>query len=157
MTIGVAVTDPEVLFEPDDLQRALFAVLFDVFSRTGRWPLFRYVNQTLRQTRGVDAQAVLESLPMIGVSPFGGGIYGASWALTAGGAVQPDSSVGLTLVGLHLAGWDQGVGGCLAVVRRLAALLGAWTPDPFASEDPVARWSDGHCCVGVAGRVRLAW
>jgi hypothetical protein len=62
-------------------QEALLRAIGEPFIATAKWPVWQYVDLTLRNEHGLDAEAVLASLPEAGdKSPTSLG-YGLSWRM----------------------------------------------------------------------------
>jgi hypothetical protein len=82
-------------------QQALLRVIARSFIATGDWPVWQYVELTLENEYGLDAEAALASLPDVGdKSPTSPG-YGLLWRPDSYRQPHLDDRIALTVAGLH--------------------------------------------------------
>lgn len=88
------------LMEPlEDRQHQLLHIVWPLFHQNQRFPVFHYVDYKMREL-GWDAEEVINSFPVIGLSGPGSH-YGAVWTnWPRGGVAQRDSPVCLSMAGL---------------------------------------------------------
>jgi hypothetical protein len=112
-------------------QEALLRVIGGPLIATGKWPLWQYVDLTLENEHGLDAEAVLASLPEAGAkSPTSPG-YGLAWRPDSYRQPNPDDRVALTVAGLrYLPQADTVTGAFAVVIGYLAAQQAQLGPSP---------------------------
>jgi hypothetical protein len=125
-----ALTDP---ITPD--QQTMIELVWDVWTRDPhcRWPIYQYVDGTLRDRARVDFEFTLASLPLLQHPERFGEVYRAVRVDRAGNSKPaPNAPVRLTLAALHhLADTDGLAARYLELLRHLAARRGATAYDPF--------------------------
>jgi hypothetical protein len=113
----------EAVFGP---QRHMLELLYEVFARTGRWPLFQYVAQVWDDSehRARDVYFDLSKR----------GLVRPSVARTAQFQLRDDTTVGVSLQGLmHLREASEDLGRFVSAVRYVAERAGRFRP-PSATE-----------------------
>jgi hypothetical protein len=89
------------LREPlDAAQKALLRVIYEPFASSGKWPIWQYVELTL-DARGLEAAALLDSLPTVRDSASFGRNYSLVWYMNPGPAPGAEQQVALTVAGMH--------------------------------------------------------
>ena len=112
-------------------QQALLRVIGEPFIATGKWPVWQYVDLTLENQHGLDAEAVLASLPEAGdKSPTSPG-YGLTWRPDSYRQPHADDRVTLTVAGLrYLPQAGTITEAFAAVIGYLAARQAQLVPSP---------------------------
>lgn len=111
-------------------QMLLLQTIFDPFDQSGDWPVWQYVDLMLDSQFGLDAAALLESLPVAGHRAPMSASYGLAWRDDSHRAPQPDSRVALTVAGLlHLAA-DPLLGAFLVTIRYMIEVQRQLVPSP---------------------------
>ena len=112
-------------------QQALLKVIGEPFIGTGKWPVWQYVDLTLQDEHGLDAESVLASLPEAGdKSPTSLG-YGLTWRMDSYRQPNPDDRVALTVAGLRFLPQAETVTRAFAaVVGHLASQQAQLVPSP---------------------------
>ncbi len=112
-------------------QEALLRAIGEPFIATGKWPMWQYVDMTLENEHGLDAEAVLASLPEAGDrSPSSPG-YGLTWRPDSYRQPHMDDRVELTVAGLHYLPEAETVTGAFAaVIGYLADKQAQLVPSP---------------------------
>lgn len=111
-------------------QTRLLQVIFDPFDQSGDWPVWQYVDLMLDSQLGLDATALLESLPVAGERGPMSRNYGLTWRDDSHRAPQPDSRVALTVAGLrHLAAGPL-LGAFLVAIRYMIEVQRQLVPSP---------------------------
>jgi hypothetical protein len=91
----------DLLAEPNEAQRRLLEIIWDVYADKGTWPIFDWVETHLSRERGrPDAKEVMLSCPLV---PFPAGHGGYGWVRVDNASmhtVQPANPIGLTVVGM---------------------------------------------------------
>jgi hypothetical protein len=123
------VTDSEVMAcetagelreQPGGDQMRLMRVIYEPFDQTGEWPWWQYVDLTLDAQFGIDAAAVLNSLPAVGQTGAASLSYGLIWRGDSHMQPQPGTPVTLTVAGVrHLPEADPLLATFLTIVRFL--------------------------------------
>lgn len=112
-------------------QQYLLRVIYQPFDQLGEWPLWQYADLTLDGQRGLDAAAVLNSLPQLGGPGAGGPRYALTWRQDSHMQPQADSPIMLTVAGLrHLLGAKPLLGAFLTTIRYLVAQQRELIPSP---------------------------
>jgi len=86
------------LLSPD--QYRLLHAIYEPFSNAGKWPIWQYVDLTLDARFGLDAAAVLASLPQVGEHSPMSMNYGLIWRENSYAHPQPDNKIALTVAGM---------------------------------------------------------
>jgi len=114
----------------------LLQVIHEPFAQAGDWPIWQYVDLTLDTKWGLDATAVLATLPTI--RHHNPAMWSSKYALTwhtnaITGPPLPDQPIGLTVAGLrHLPESQALLGGFLKVVMDLVEQQRMLVPSPKA-------------------------
>ncbi|HVX20442.1 MAG TPA: hypothetical protein VHB02_03770 [Acidimicrobiales bacterium] len=88
----------------DESQRQLLEITYLPFGRGGNWPVWDYVDRTMRKQMGLDPLQVLSSLPTAVGTLAGVSSYRLLWNESGGPFANRTDRVGLTVAGLsHLA------------------------------------------------------
>jgi hypothetical protein len=112
-------------------QLRLLRVIFEPFGDEGLWPLWQYVDLTMAGKFGLDAAALLDSLPVAGVRGPMSRAYGLTWRDDAHMAPQERTQVCLTVPGLlHLDEAAPLLGGFLTMLTQMISRQQELTPDP---------------------------
>ena len=112
-------------------QQALLKVIGEPFIGMGKWPVWQYVDLTLQDEHGLDAESVLASLPEAGdKSPTSLG-YGLTWRMDSYRQPNPADRVALTIAGLRFLPQAETVTRAFAaVVGHLASQQAQLVPSP---------------------------
>jgi hypothetical protein len=113
-------------------QLRLLQVIFEPFDQDREWPVWQYVDLTVDARFGLDAAAVLDSLPMVGYHSPMSVSYGLTWREDSYTQPQPRTHVALTVAGLRYLrpASEPLLGGFLVTVRHMAEVQSKLTPDP---------------------------
>ncbi len=136
-------------------QRSLVESTLGPFQTNGRWPTFSYVEAILeRESPPLVASEVVASLPAERLS---GGFYRAIWTSEGSGALafSPQATVGITLLGMYLAGTGMDVDGFIAIIQLLARWRLAHQLDPYDPTPPTVSWSELRQDPGIARWLRF--
>ena len=111
-------------------QAALLQTIYEPFDVSGEWPVWQYTDLTLDR-RGLDAEAVLASLPIVG-PPGGGSLrYGLIWRSDPHLQPRPDYRITLTIAGLrHLKQAQPLCGAFVTTIRYLVDQQRKLVPSP---------------------------
>lgn len=77
-------------------QLRLLAAMADPYVRSGEWPTWYFVRETLSRDEGLDADELIQSLPRVGLPPGQGMSYGLTWS-NHPQLIQDDTRPGLTV------------------------------------------------------------
>ena len=107
-------------------------MIFEPFDQDRGWPVWQYVDLTLDAKFGLDAAAVLESLPAVGYHSPMSMSYGLTWQEDSHMQPQPGTHVALTVAGLRYLGsaTEPLLGSFLVTVRHMVDAQSKLTPDP---------------------------
>jgi hypothetical protein len=114
-------------------QLLLLRETFIPWTRTGRWPIWSYLDQRL-DAEGLVAADVLASLPRVGQALGGRARYELTWYVSSGGSVPPeDAPIALTVAGLWHLGTDpaQVLAAFMDTLRFLVKKHRSIEPDPY--------------------------
>jgi hypothetical protein len=114
----------------DQLQ--LLEVIFEPFDQDRGWPVWQYVDLTMDAGFGLDAAAVLDSLPVAGYHSPMSMSYGLTWREDSYMQPQPGTHVALTVAGLRYLqpATEPLLGAFLVTVRHMVDTQSKLTPDP---------------------------
>lgn len=113
-------------------QLRLLQVIFEPFDQDRGWPVWQYVDLTLDAKFGLDAAAVLDSLPVAGHRSPMSLSYGVTWREDSHMQSQPGTHVGLTVAGLRCLrpAAEPLLGSFLVTVWHMIDAQSKLTPDP---------------------------
>jgi hypothetical protein len=113
-------------------QLRLLRVIFEPFDQDRGWPVWQYVDLTLDAKFGLDAVAVLDSLPVVGYHSPMSMSYGLTWREDSHIQPQPQTHVALTVTGLRCLrpAAEPLLGAFLATVWHMIDAQSKLTPDP---------------------------
>lgn len=83
----------------DAAQRTLLTTIYEPFAKTGRWPIWQYVELML-DGLGEDAAEVLQSLPTVYHPSQWGTSYALVWYMNPRTTPNADQEIALTVSGL---------------------------------------------------------
>ena len=113
----------------DDDQLRLLQVIYEHFHGSGEWPVWQYADLTMEQKFGLDAAAILATLPAAGLGTWR--TYGLTWQPDRLDEPRQDHEITLTLAGLRY------VPEAAVTVRLFVSMMGmmaeavrAVVPDP---------------------------
>lgn len=114
----------------DQLQ--LLRIIFEPFDQDRGWPIWQYVDLIMDARFGLDAVAVLDSLPAIGYHNPMSMSYGLTWREDSHMQPQPRTHVALTVAGLRYLrpATDPLLGAFLMTVRHMVDAQSKLTPSP---------------------------
>lgn len=113
-----------------DDQMRLLRVIFEPFDQSGEWPVWQCVDLTL-DAAGVDAAAVLASLPSVGTHTPMTLSYGLTWRMDSYMQPQAENPVALTVAGLrHLPEAEPLLHAFVTVFRFMVDEQRKLRPDP---------------------------
>jgi hypothetical protein len=111
-------------------QMRLLGVIHEPFARNAEWPVWQYVDLTL-EAEGLDAAAVLASLPQVGERSPTSLSYGLIWRNDSHLGPQPSSRIVVTIAGLrYLPEASSTVDSFVLAIRYLIEEQRKLTPDP---------------------------
>lgn len=113
-------------------QLRLLQMIFEPFDLDRGWPIWRYVDLTMDAKFGLDAAAVLDSLPAVGYHSPTSMSYGLTWREDSHLQPQPGTHVALTVAGLRFLrpATEPLLGSFLVTVRHMIDTQSKLTPDP---------------------------
>ena len=113
-------------------QLRLLQVIFEPFDEDRGWPVWQYVDLTVDARFGLDAAAVLDSLPTVGYHSPMSMSYGLTWREDSHMQPQPGTHVALTVAGLRYLrpATEPLLGAFLVTVRHMVDVQSKLTPDP---------------------------
>jgi hypothetical protein len=118
-----------LLEELSEDQRRLLEVVYEPFHYSGDWPVWQFADLTMERRYGLDAAAVLASLPRAaGLASHG---YGLTWRTDWRIDPQPQNEIALTVAGLcHVADAAVTLSLFCRMVALMTGLLADLVPDP---------------------------
>jgi hypothetical protein len=118
-----------LLADATDDQRALLGIIHDEFERTARWPIWQYVDLTMKPVGR--AERTLRSFPAVGALHTPGPRYGAVWWSSSNWLPSPETQVGLTIAGLNQIAPDSPlVSRWIELLKLLVSEQARLKPDP---------------------------
>lgn len=113
-------------------QLRLLQVIFEPFDRGLGSPVWQYVDLTMDAKFGLDAAAMLGSLPTVGVHSPMSISYGLTWRDGSYSQPQPDTRISLTVAGLRYltSAAEPLLGSFLVTIRHMIDEQAKLTPDP---------------------------
>ena len=134
-----ATTDTHPLATVTEEQRSLLELIWTVYDRSGRWPIFDFLQLQLERD-DLDASEIIQKLPYVGLQTM---TYGLVFSTTMGNLPQPDAEVSLTVAGLsHIDEATDNVEAFVQVVRAMASRQRAQSIDPHRSSELWIRYAD---------------
>ena len=116
-------------------QRTLLRTIWEPFALSGEWPIWQFVDLTLDRMSGLDAAAVLSSLPRVRHPDpaMWSSSYALVWYMNISSFSQPspEQEIGLTIAGLqHLPEGADLLGAFLVTLTTLAEAQLRLVPSP---------------------------
>jgi hypothetical protein len=113
-------------------QLRLLQVIFEPFDQDRGWRVWQYVDLTVEARFGLDAAAVLDSLPAVGYHSPMSMSYGLTWREDSHLQPQPGTHVALTVAGLRYLrpATEPLLGAFLVTVRHMVDAQSKLMPDP---------------------------
>ncbi len=111
-------------------QGALLQTMYKPFHLLREWPVWQYTDLTL-DAAGIDAEAVLASLPAVGTQGGSSLHYGLTWRTDMHLSPRPEARITLTIAGLrHLEEAGPLCGAFLTTIRYLVEQQRMLVPSP---------------------------
>lgn len=113
-------------------QLRLLQVIFEPFDQDRGWPVWQYVDLISDAKFGLDAAAVLDSLPIVGYHSPMSLSYGLTWREDSHSQPQPGTHVALTVAGMRYLrpATEPLLGSFLVTLRHMVDTQSKLTPDP---------------------------